>query len=150
MQITTRAATHEDATLLAELIRELAIYERLEHVCKITPDILLAELFRERPAAEAVIGEIDGVAQGFALFFTNFSTFLGKQGLYLEDLFVRPESRGKGLGRRLLERLIAIAREREYGRVEWSVLNWNVDAQGFYRKLGAEPMNDWTVWRVSL
>jgi GNAT superfamily N-acetyltransferase len=90
------------------------------------------------------------VAQGFAIFFTNFSTFLGKPGLYLEDLFVRPEARGQGLGRALLEKLIAIARERRYGRVEWSVLDWNVDAQAFYTKLGAKPMDEWTVWRVTL
>jgi GNAT superfamily N-acetyltransferase len=148
--ISIRPATASDASLLAELIRELAIYEKLEHVCGITPQILEKQLFGDRPAAEAIIGEIDGVAHGFALFFPNFSTFLGKPGLYLEDLFVRPESRGQGLGKALLTKLIEIARQRSYGRVEWSVLNWNVDAQAFYRKLGAAPMHEWTVWRVSL
>ena len=150
MNLSLRPATVADCGLLAELIRDLARYERLEEVCVITEDLLRAELFGERPVAEAIFGEIDGVAQGFALFFCNYSTFLGKRGLYLEDLFVRPEARGKGLGRALLERLIAIAREREYGRVEWSVLDWNVDAQAFYRKLGAQPMSDWRVWRVRI
>lgn len=150
MYLTLRPAKATDAALLAELIRELAVYERLEADCRITEDLIRTQLFGERPAAEAVVGEIDGVAEGFALFFTNFSTFLGKRGLYLEDLFVRPEARGNGLGRALLERLIAIARERNYGRVEWSVLDWNTDAQAFYTKLGAKPMDEWTVWRVTL
>jgi GNAT superfamily N-acetyltransferase len=150
MHLTLRAAQPQDAGLLAELIRELAIYERLEEECAVTEDLILTQLFGQRPAAEAIVGEVDGVPQGFALFFTNFSTFLGKPGLYLEDLFVRPEARGHGLGRALLEKLIAIARERRYGRVEWSVLDWNVDAQAFYTKLGAKPMDEWTVWRVTL
>jgi GNAT superfamily N-acetyltransferase len=149
MPITIRSAASSDSALLARLIRELAVYERLEDVCQITPQILIEQIFGQHPAAEALIGEIDGIAHGFALFFPNFSTFVGKPGLYLEDLFVEPEWRGKGLGKALLLRLIEIARERNCGRVEWSVLNWNVDAQSFYRKLGAEPMQDWTVWRVS-
>jgi GNAT superfamily N-acetyltransferase len=106
-------------------------------------------LFGERPYAEVLIGEEDGAPVGFALFFHNFSTFLGRPGIYLEDLFVRPEHRGKGYGRELLQRLAEIAVERDCGRLEWAVLDWNEPAIGFYRKLGARPNDDWTVYRLA-
>lgn len=147
--IKIRSATPQDCPLLTQLISDLAVYEKLAHECKTTPDALHAALFSPRPVAEALIGEVDGVPQGFALFFTNFSTFVCKPGLYLEDLFVRPEARGVGLGKALLSYLGKIALERGYGRVEWVVLDWNSPAIEFYKKLGARPLEDWTIFRVS-
>lgn len=148
-KINVRPAQTGDCELVCELIHELAEYEKLAHACLVTPGALRAQLFGVRPAAECVMGELDGVAQGFALFFQNFSTFMAKPGLYLEDLFVRPAARGQGLGEALLRRLAQIACERGYGRMEWSVLDWNEPAIGFYRKLGAMPMDEWTVFRVT-
>jgi len=147
--ITIRFATPLDCPLLTQLIRDLAVYEKLAHECKTTPEALHAALFSARPAAEALIGEVDGVPQGFALFFTNFSTFVCKPGLYLEDLFVRPQARSVGLGKALLSHLGKIAVERNYGRVEWVVLDWNTPAIDFYKNLGAKPLDDWTIFRVS-
>lgn len=148
MTLSIRAATPEDLPLIAELIRALADYEKLADAVRFDEAVLGAKLFGERPYAEVIIGEVDGAPQGFALFFHNFSTFEGKPGVYLEDLFVRPEARGSGLGKALLARLAAIAMERDCARLEWSVLDWNAPAIGFYEKLGARLMGEWTVMRV--
>ena len=131
------------------MIRALAEYEKLAHEATFDLEDLRRGLFGPRPYAETIIAEVDGEPAGFALFFHNFSTFLGKPGIYLEDLFVKPEHRGSGLGRRLLARLAELAVERGCGRLEWSVLNWNEPAIGFYRRLGAEPNSEWTVYRLS-
>ena len=133
---------------MRQLIAELAEYERLADAAVATDDDLRAQLFGAQPAAEVLIGEVDGEAAGFALFFHNFSTFLGKRGLYLEDLFVRPAFRGSGLGRHLMASLARIAVQRDCGRFEWSVLDWNAPAIGFYRTLGATGMDEWTVQRL--
>lgn len=147
-----RFATPADLPLIADLIRALAEYEKLAHEVRFDDAVLAAKLFGPNgghgPYAEVIIGEVDGVPQGFALFFHNFSTFEGKPGVYLEDLFVRPEARGSGLGKALLSRLAAIAVERDCARLEWSVLDWNEPAIGFYKKLGARLMDEWTVMRV--
>ena len=144
-----RFATREDVSVIVSLIRELAIYEKLEHLATATPAGLEAELFGDRPSCECLIGEQDGEPVGFALFFHNFSTFLCKKGLYLEDLFVLPSARGTGLGKLLLQRLAQIAVERDCGRFEWSVLDWNVDAQAFYARMGATMLPDWRICRVT-
>jgi GNAT superfamily N-acetyltransferase len=148
-KIEIRPAVPADAPLLLSFIHELAVYEKLEHEVTATEDGLRTALFGERPVVEAVIASLDGEPVGYALFFANFSTFLGKPGLYLEDLFVRPAARGAGIGRELLEYLARLAVDRGWGRVEWSVLDWNEPAIGFYRKLGAEPLRDWTIFRVT-
>jgi GNAT superfamily N-acetyltransferase len=148
MTISIRPATPDDLPLIAELIRALADYEKLLHEVRFDDDALATRLFGPRPYAEVIIGEVDGVAQGFALFFHNFSTFEGKPGVYLEDLFVRPDARGSGLGKALLAELARIAVERDCARLEWSVLDWNEPAIGFYKSLGAKPMDEWTVFRV--
>jgi GNAT superfamily N-acetyltransferase len=146
-----RHATPADVPAIVGFIRELAEYEKLLHVCRTTEAGLAASLFPAsgRPVAEALVGEIDGVPMGMSIFFTNFSTFECKPGLYLEDLYVTPAARGKGLGKALLIRLAQIAVERGYARFEWSVLDWNEPAIGFYKKLGAVPMDEWTVFRVA-
>lgn len=148
MTLTIRPATPEDLPLIAQLIRDLAEYEKLAHEVRFDVAVLGAKLFGARPYAEVVIGELDGEPQGFALFFHNFSTFEGRPGIYLEDLFVRPAARGAGLGKALLSHLAALAIERDCARLEWSVLDWNEPAIGFYRKLGARLMDEWTVMRV--
>jgi len=146
--IRLRPAVPADVPAILELIRSLAEYERLAHEMVATAADLEAALFGPRPAAEVVLAECGGQVAGFALFFVSFSTFLGRPGLYLEDLFVRPDFRGRGIGRRLMTRLAALAVERGYGRFEWSVLDWNRPAIDFYRSLGARPMDGWTVQRV--
>ena len=146
--LSIRPATIDDVPLIRQLIAELAEYERLADAAQATDDDLRAQLFGAHPAAEVLIGEIDGEAAGFALFFHNFSTFLGKRGLYLEDLFVRPTARGSGLGKHLMATLARIAVQRDCGRFEWSVLDWNAPAIGFYRTLGAVGMDEWTVQRL--
>ncbi len=148
MSLSIRPATPADLPLVAALIRGLAEYEKLAHAVRFDEAVLGEKLFGVRPYAEVAIGEIDGEAQGFALFFHNFSTFEGKPGIYLEDLFVRPEARGSGLGKALLAHLAALAVERDCARLEWSVLDWNAPAIGFYRKLGGNFMDEWTVMRV--
>jgi len=130
------------------LVRDLAEYEQLAHEVRFDEAVLGQKLFGPRPYAEVVIGEQDGVPQGFALFFHNFSTFEGRPGIYLEDLFVRPAARGSGLGKALLAHLAALAVERDCARLEWSVLDWNEPAIGFYQKLGARMMDAWTVMRL--
>ena len=146
--ISIRSAAPPDLPLIAQLIRDLAEYEKLSHEVRFDIDVLGENLFGPRPGAEVVIGEIDGTAQGFALFFHNFSTFEGQPGLYLEDLFVRPEARGAGLGKALLMHLASLALERGCARFEWSVLDWNEPSIGFYRSLGARMMDDWRIMRV--
>ena len=144
-----RAATSDDVPLILRFIRGLAEYERLAHQVVATEDGLRETLFGPRPYAEVVIAEDGGQPAGFALFFHNYSTFLGRPGIYLEDLYVLPEMRGRGIGRALLSHLARLAVERGCGRLEWWVLDWNEDAIRFYRNLGAEPMDDWTVFRVA-
>ena len=129
--------------------RALAEYEKLSHEVVATEAALAQTLFGERPAAEVLLAEEGGRAVGFALFFQNYSTFLGKPGIYLEDLFVEPAQRGKGLGKALLQAVARLAVERGCGRFEWAVLDWNTPAIGFYESLGARPLNDWTVMRVT-
>ena len=148
MSIGIRQARPDDLPLIAALIRELAEYEHLAHEVRFDEQVLARNLFGDRPYAEVVIGEVAGQAQGFALFFHNFSTFEGKPGIYLEDLFVRPAARGSGLGKALLRHLAKLAVDRDCARLEWWVLDWNEPAIGFYRALGAKPMDDWTVMRI--
>ncbi len=148
MTLSIRPGTAADLPLIAQLIRDLADYERLAHEVRFDEAVLGERLFGERPYAEVLIGEIDGGPQGFALFFHNFSTFEGKPGVYLEDLFVRPEARGSGLGKALLARLAQIAVERDCARLEWWVLDWNEPSIQFYKALGARLMDEWTVMRV--
>jgi GNAT superfamily N-acetyltransferase len=144
-----RPATAADVPVILELIKALATYERAPDEVIATEKGLAEVLFGRKPAAEVLLAFEDGRAVGFAVFFHNFSTWLGRPGLYLEDLFVRPEDRGKGYGRGLLVRLAKIARERGCGRMEWAVLDWNKPAIKFYRKLGANPMHEWTVFRLT-
>lgn len=148
MSQSIRPATRADLPLIAALIRELADYEKLADEVRFDEAVLGDHLFGLRPMAEVIIGEVDGVAQGFALFFHNFSTFEGRPGIYLEDLFVRPAARGGGLGKALLAHLAKLAMERGCARLEWWVLDWNEPAIGFYRKLGARPMDEWTTMRL--
>ncbi len=143
-----RPASAADLPLIAQFIRDLADYERLAHEVRFDEAVLGDRLFGARPYAEVLIGEIDGSPQGFALFFHNFSTFEGRPGVYLEDLFVRPEARGSGLGKALLAALAQIAIQRDCARLEWWVLDWNDPAISFYKKLGAKPMDEWTTFRV--
>ena len=148
MAVTIRPATPTDLPLIAELIRALAEYEKLADEVRFDEGRLGEKLFGERRYAEVLIAEVDGAAMGFALFFHNFSTFEGRPGIYLEDLFVRPEARGQGLGKALLAELARIAVERDCARLEWWVLDWNEPSIGFYKSLGARPMDQWTVMRV--
>ncbi|HSB22012.1 MAG TPA: GNAT family N-acetyltransferase [Burkholderiaceae bacterium] len=144
-----RAAEPRDLEAIVGLIRELAEFENLTHLLRVTPQTLRPHLFGDDAVAECMVGEVDGNVVAFALFFTNFSTFLAKPGLYLEDLYVKPEHRGRGLGRALLEHLGALAVQRDYGRFEWSVLDWNEHAIRFYRAMGATVMPDWRICRVT-
>jgi len=144
-----RPATPADVPIILELIRALATYERAPNEVTATDEGLAEVLFGEKPAAEVLLAFENETAVGFAVFFYNFSTWLGRPGLYLEDLFVRPEYRGKGYGRALLVDLAKIARSRGCGRMEWAVLDWNEPAIEFYRKLGAKPMHEWTVFRLT-
>ncbi len=144
-----REASERDVPLILSFIRELAEYEKLSREVVATEEGLRESLFAGRRYAEVLIAEHDGAPAGFALFFHNFSTFLGKPGIYLEDVYVRPEFRGTGIGRQLLVKLAHLALERGCGRLEWSVLDWNEPSIGFYRQLGAVAMDDWTVYRVS-
>jgi GNAT superfamily N-acetyltransferase len=144
-----RPAEAEDVPIIAELIRELARFEKLEDDVTMTEERLAESLFGQHRYAETLLAEDDGTPVGFALFFHNFSTFLGLPGVYLEDLFVVPEHRGRGIGRALLRRLARVAVERGCGRLEWSVLDWNRDAIGFYERLGARPNSEWTVYRLT-
>lgn len=149
LPITLRAATRDDVPDILRCIRGLAEYERLADACVATEALLRETLFGAAPAAEVVLARHGDETVGFALWFRSYSTFLARPGIYLEDLFVFPAWRGRGLGRRLLAHLAQIAVERGYGRVEWAVLDWNVDAIRFYESLGALPMSDWTTYRVT-
>jgi GNAT superfamily N-acetyltransferase len=144
-----RMASPEDCTTLVSLIRELAVYERLEQHAKVSVDDLKRNLFGLRPYAEAMLAEAGGEPAGHALFFHNFSSFRGQPGLYLEDIFVRPPYRGRGIGRALLTKIAQLALERGCDRIEWIVLDWNETAIQFYRSLQAYPMNDWTIFRLA-
>lgn len=144
-----RAAEPRDLSAIVALIGELAEFEHLTHLVEVTPETLRPHLFGERPVAECVVGEVDGEVVAFALFFTNFSTFLAKPGLYLEDLYVRPAQRGTGLGKALFEHLGRLAVERSCGRFEWSVLDWNERAIRFYEGLGATLLPDWRICRMT-
>jgi GNAT superfamily N-acetyltransferase len=146
---TIRPATVGDVPIILELIKALATYERAPNEVTATREGLTDVLFGKKPASEVLLAFENERAVGFAVFFHNFSTWLGRPGLYLEDLFVRPEDRGKGYGRALLVELAKIARERKCGRMEWAVLDWNEPAIQFYRKLGATPMHEWTVFRLT-
>ena len=147
--ITFRSGTPEDTPLILRFIRDLAEYERLSHEVKATEETLRETLFGQRRVAEVTFAEVEGVPAGFALFFHNYSTFLAKPGLYLEDLFVLPEYRGLGIGKALLKELARIAVERGCGRFEWWVLNWNEPSIEFYKRQGAVAMDEWTVYRVA-
>lgn len=146
---TIRPAQPGDAEAIAALIRELAVYERLEDQAKATAESLTRHLFGEKPAAEVLIAEADGRPVGFALYFSTFSTFRGQPGIYLEDIFVQLEYRGRGIGRSLLASVASVAVRRGCGRLEWSVLDWNTPAIDFYRSQGAVPMDEWTVFRLA-
>ncbi len=152
MTISIRCAAPADLPLIGQLIRDLAVYEKLAHEVRFDEAVLGEKLFGVNgghgPYAEVVIGELDGAAQGFALFFHNFSTFEGRPGIYLEDLYVREAARGSGLGKALLAHLAALAVARDCARLEWSVLDWNEPAIGFYRLLGARTMDEWTGMRL--
>ena len=143
-----RAAVPGDEALVLEFVRELAAYERLAHAVTATESDVARALFGEPRRAEVLLAFADGAPVGFALFCHNFSTFVGRPGLYLEDLFVRPAARGRGHGRALLGSLARIARDRSCGRMEWAVLDWNRPAIDFYLRLGARPMQDWTIYRL--
>jgi len=148
MSFDIRACHSDDTETLAALVRELAVYEHLEAFARATPEDLRTHLFGPRPFAEAILAEVEGVPVGFALYFPTFSTFRGQPGTYLEDVFVRPEHRGRGIGKALLASVAKVAVARGCGRLEWSVLDWNAPAIGFYRKLGARPLDEWTVYRI--
>ena len=144
-----RPARPDDLPAIVGLIRELAVFEKLEHLMQATPEAMEPHLFGPRPAAEAVVADAQGTVVAFALFFTNYSTFLAKPGLYLEDLYVQPHWRGRGVGKALLKHLGALAVQRGCGRFEWSVLDWNADAIAFYERMGATLMPDWRICRVA-
>lgn len=144
-----RAAEPRDVSAIVGLIRELAEFEKLSHLVQVTPETLHPHLFGDKPVVEALVAEAGGAVVAFALYFTNFSTFLSRPGLYLEDLYVQPALRGSGIGKALLERLGAIAVERGYGRFEWSVLDWNDNAIRFYEKMGASVLPDWRICRIT-
>ncbi|HEY8182441.1 MAG TPA: GNAT family N-acetyltransferase [Thermoanaerobaculia bacterium] len=144
-----RSATEADVPLILQFIRDLAIYEKLEHKVIATEETVRRTLFGNPRFAEVVFAEVDGKEVGFALFFHNYSTFLGQPGIYLEDLFVKPESRGHGIGKALLAHLAKLAKERGCGRLEWAVLDWNTPSINFYKSLGAVPLSDWIVFRLT-
>jgi GNAT superfamily N-acetyltransferase len=148
-ELSLTLATEQDVPQILAFIRDLAEYERLAHAVVATEERLRQSLFGARPYAECVIARWNGEPAGFALFFHNFSTFLARPGLYLEDLFVAPEQRGRGVGRALLGHLAKLAVDRDCGRLEWSVLDWNESAIGFYESIGAEPLQEWTIFRLT-
>ncbi|MEY3667193.1 MAG: hypothetical protein RL572_733 [Pseudomonadota bacterium] len=144
-----RTAGVDDCTLIHSFIMELAVYEKLAHEVIATPELLAQTLFGPRPGAEVLIAEYEGRPVGYALFFQSFSTFLGRPGLYLEDVYVQPALRGRGIGKAIMTRLAALAVARDYARFEWSVLDWNAPSIAFYRAIGAIPMDGWTVQRLT-
>lgn len=144
-----KKATPQEVPLILSFIKELAEYEKLLHEVVATEDLLKETLFGEEAHAEVVIGYLNQTPMSFALYFHNFSTFLGRPGIYLEDLFVKPEARGKGIGQKMLAYLAFLAKSRKCGRLEWWVLDWNETAIGFYKRIGAKAMDEWTVYRVT-
>ena len=148
-KIFIRSATENDIPVIFALIKELAEFEKLADQIKTSEDELRNTLFGKDKFIEILLAEYEQKVVGQALFFKNFSTFLGKPGIYLEDLYVKPDMRGKGIGKALLDKIISIAKERNYGRVEWSVLDWNEPAIDFYKKIGAKPLDDWTIFRLT-
>jgi GNAT superfamily N-acetyltransferase len=144
-----RSATAADVPVILRFVHELAAYEKLSHEVTATEELLRRHLFGERPMAEVILAVEDGVEAGFALFFHNFSTFVGKPGIYLEDVYVRPEFRGRGWGKAMMIYLARLARQRDCGRFEWAVLDWNKPSLDFYQSIGARPMSDWTVQRMT-
>jgi GNAT superfamily N-acetyltransferase len=148
-RITIRPVTPADVPLVVTFIHELAGYEKLAHEVVCTEDDFHTALFGERPVIEGIIASLEGDPVGYALYFPTFSTFLGKPGLYLEDLYVRPAARGLGAGRAMLEHLARITVDRDWGRFEWAVLDWNTPSIEFYKRMGATPMHDWTIFRLS-
>ena len=149
MSVEIRPAAASDLPAMMVLVRELAEYERLSHVVTATEASFAAALFSERPTAEALVAFVDGEMVGYAIYFQNFSTFVGRAGIYLEDLYVRPERRGGGIGKGLLSRVAQIAVERQCQRLEWVVLDWNEPSIQFYKSLGAEPLDEWTIFRMT-
>jgi GNAT superfamily N-acetyltransferase len=148
-QFEIKPATIDDVPLILSFIKELAAYEKLIHEVVATEDILRETLFSEDTNAKVIIGYLDQVPVSFALYFYNFSTFLGRPGIYLEDLFVKPEARGNGIGQKMLTYLARLAKSKKCGRLEWWVLDWNESAIGFYKRIGAKAMDEWTVYRVT-
>lgn len=144
-----RAATPADVPRIHALVMELAEYEKLSHAVQATPETLHNALFGSRPAAEAIVAELDGDIVGYALYFVTYSTFVGRPGIYLEDLFVQPHARGRGLGKRLLAFVARLAVEHRCGRLEWTVLDWNRPSIEFYERLGAKAMSDWLLYRLT-
>lgn len=149
LNFTLRPAEPRDLPAISGLIMELAVFEQLAHLVEATPEKLAPQLFGERPAAQAVVAVVGEEVVAFALYFSNFSTFVAKPGLYLEDLYVKPERRGAGIGRAMLRHLAAVAVQRGCGRFEWSVLDWNANAIRFYQGMGATVMPDWRICRVT-
>ncbi len=149
MSAEIRSARPEDAASILSLIQELADYEKLSNEVVATPELIRETLFGERPVAECLLAELDGQSVGFALFFYNYSTFLGRPGIYLEDLYVQPVHRKRGIGKALFKRVAGVAVERNCGRMEWSVLDWNEPSIDFYKSMGAVPMSEWTVYRLT-
>lgn len=148
-EVIIKVANENDVPLILSLIKELAEYEKLTHEVVATEDMLRETLFGPKSHIEALVGYLNDKPVGFALYFHNFSTFLGRKGIYLEDLYVKPEARGKGVGQKILVYLARLAKERGCGRLEWSVLDWNTPAIEFYKKIGAKPMDEWTVYRLT-
>jgi len=148
-KLVIRFAQSSDMKTILSLIKELADYEKLSDRVITTEEKLEQSIFSDERFVEILLAEVNNKAVGYALFFKNYSTFLGKAGIYLEDLFVKPSYRGKGIGKALLIKIISIAKERNYGRVEWSVLDWNLPAIDFYKKMGAEPLEEWKIFRLT-
>lgn len=149
MSVEIRPAAAGDLPAMMVMVRELAEYERLAHAVVATEASFEAALFGERPTAEALVAIVDGEMVGYAIYFQNFSTFVGRAGIYLEDLYVRPACRGKGIGKGLLSRVAQVAVERQCQRLEWAVLDWNEPSIQFYKSLGAEPLDEWTIFRMA-
>lgn len=149
VSVEVRNANSQDAEFIRQMILELAEFEKLVHEVTMTVDDIKREIFSGSSSVQVLIAEVEGRAAGFALFFKSFSTFLGRPGIYLEDLYVRPEQRGLGVGKALLREIAKLAHKNGYGRVEWSVLDWNSKAIEFYKSIGAKPMDEWTVYRLT-